>query len=364
MHPFLTALTLLSGLLFSAFGFAQWGGEQPPAPIRAVAVSYAPLAEQLPLTGTVVARNLATLSPQLSGQVRAYLVDAGDSVEAGQVLVELDDRLAQLELEAAEADLRAAQVRLSEAKRQLSENEELYRNQHIGSSLLEAARSAVNIAQAEVETATVKRNQQQERVHYHQVAAPFDGVIAARQIDPGEWVNPGTPMFTLVELEQVQVDLQVPQFYFSRVRPGQPVEVRFDAYPERTFAAHIDVRVPLSEAETRTFLTRILMDNPEGLIVPGMSARVRISLVDESAEAVIQVPRDAVLRNADGSQYLYRVVEDQPATVEQVQIRTGQAIENRVAIVSGDLQSGDLVVVEGNETLTPGREVRLLGNGG
>jgi Cu(I)/Ag(I) efflux system membrane fusion protein len=133
--------------------------------------------------------------------------------------------------------------------------------------------------------------------------------------------------------------------------------VRFDALPERTFRGEVFARVASGDPRSRTFPILIDLPNPDGLLAPGMSARVRVSLAGGEAE-VLTVPRDAVVAKADGSREVWRVQEeDGLLKAYPVAVEIGRAGGDRLEVTAGELADGDRVVLLGNESLKPGQTI-------
>ncbi|MDX1648427.1 MAG: efflux RND transporter periplasmic adaptor subunit, partial [Myxococcota bacterium] len=162
-----------------------------------------------------------------------------------------------------------------------------------------------------------------------------------------------------VSTDALRIDFQVPQEFFPRVRPGDPVEVALDAVPERRLAGHVTATVPRSDPGARTFLMLVRLDDPQLPMIPGMSASARLRLGGER-EGVV-VPRDALLRHPDGRTTVWVLAdgaEDGTATVSERRVTPGRSFDGRVEIVEG-LEAGAAIVLRGNEALREGQRVRV-----
>ncbi len=170
----------------------------------------------------------------------------------------------------------------------------------------------------------------------------------------------GTSLFQLVETEVLRVRIPVPQYYFSRIHVGTPVQMQFDALPEYNLDAAVTMKIPVSSETGRTFPVRIEINNEDRRIAPGMSARVRLRLEESTGEEALLLPRDTIVHKPDGSTTVW-VIEDggEGPVARPTPVSTGRAFKGNVAILDGGIRPGDRVVVRGNEILEPGQPVRI-----
>lgn len=347
-------VTVIAGIL--ALAALPAAGQAPPRVSIAVS-EQAELIEELPLTGTLTAPRAALLAPEVEGRLDTIAVDAGDHVDAGTRLATLDAELARLQLASASAAVEEAQAELDDAQRRLEETRDLAERQSVAASELRAREAEVRRDRAILERRQAERALQAALVERHTLRAPFDGVIARRMGDHGERVDPDTPVFELVEVDRLRLDLRVPQRYFGDVTAGTEARIRLDALAEQMLEARVTTIVPVSDPDARTFPARINLPNPEVRMTPGMSARA-VLRIDTGRTGVV-VPRDALIRYPDGRITVW-IAEGEGATrtVTEQRIETGLQFGERVAVTTG-LMAGLPVVVEGNEALQEGQEVRL-----
>ncbi|MCB1954779.1 MAG: efflux RND transporter periplasmic adaptor subunit [Rhodocyclaceae bacterium] len=329
------------------------------APVEVVALAATPAVQSLDLTGSITAQRRSELSPRVGGLVARLHVDVGDRVQAGQVLLELDDTLARLARERDEAQLAEARARTREADRLHGENRSLVDRAFLPETRLAASQAEVDIARAAAQRLEAQLKEAGERIARHRVMAPFDGVIVQRMAEVGEWVDTGDALFELVALTPLRVDVQMPQERFAAVEPGAPVTILPDALPGVRLAGHVDTRVPVGDAVARTFLVRILLETAHERIAPGMSVHVRFAL--PSRDAGLSVPRDAVVRSPDGQAevWLAEASADGKVIARRRSVNMAGALGDRVGIRDG-LQAGDRVIVRGNERLRDGQPLRIV----
>ncbi len=325
----------------------------------AARAELAPVADQLVLSGTATARRISLISPATEGLVENTLVDAGDHVNAGQVLARLDQVIASHELATAEAALAEGVARLRDAERRRDEAAQVHAKNLIAETTYESAVAEASILEASVRKLKAEYERQREIVDRHTVRAPFPGVVARKLAEVGQWVQRGDALFDLVDTDVLRVDVPVPQNYYSLMTAGTPASVRFDAVPNEPIDTTVSTRVTVGDPAARTFLVRIEIDNRQLRFAPGMSARVVLRPGARGGEMALQVPRDALTRLEDGSYQLWLIdSQSSPATVQPVTVQVQRFTGRSAVIAPGAVKDGDSVVVRGNENLRPGQTVR------
>lgn len=285
---------------------------------------------------------VAHVNALVGGQIRSVEVTLGDMVEEGATLVTLrsvDLGTARAELERASASQRAARQNL-ERQRELREQ-----GISAAKSLVEAER-AHDEAVAQVNAARsglLALGQRGGRGPDMKLVSPIQGRVLERHATRGENVTSQDTLFVVADLSRVWVMGQVYEQQISRVKQGMPVTLTFASYPGRTWQGKIDfVEMHLNES-THTLPVRVEMDNPEGLLRPGLFGSLRL-LPDAADEARVLVPRDAV-QNVEGKRVVF-VPGDEPGEFRALPITTGAVTSDLVEVIEG-LTSGQELVVEG-----------------
>lgn len=335
----------------------QGAEAQRSAPVELALAERQTIVEALKLSGTLTSPRSSRLSPEVEGRVVDIKVEVGDHVQAGATLLRLDDELARLDLAQARAAEHESEAALDDAKRRLREARELLDKRVFPESETRSLAAQAERGRAVRERRAAERARVTALVERHALKAPFAGVIAARNADLGERVDPDSTVLHLVAVDRLQLDLQVPQRYFRRVGPGTPVSVQVDALPGETFRTSVARVVPVSDSNARTFLVRAYLDNPAERMTPGMSVR-GVLRIGTGRDGIV-VPRDALIRYPDGRVIVW-VVDGQydERTVIERLVNTGLAFDGLVEIKDG-LSVGEPVVVRGNESLQQGQTVRI-----
>jgi RND family efflux transporter MFP subunit len=342
---------LLLALLCCHLPTALADTDERAVPVAVETVQERAIDRVLDLTGTVTAMRSARLSAATSGLVAALQVDTGSRVKAGQLLLELDPELAQLQLDSAEAQVEQAETVLRDAQRRLAEARTLVPQRSIAESVVRDIEAEVAGDEAALHQAQAEAGYRRGILKRHQLRAPFDGVVSAKLTELGEWIDPGQPVLELVALDDVRLDFPVSEDYLADIRPDTPLTFSLSAEPDRLFKGSVYTVVPITDPGARTFLLRVLAQNPDQRLLPGMSVRARLHLA--TGRSGLVVPRDAILRFPDGRVVVWTV--DAGVARENL-VTPGLAFDSLVEIREG-LQAGATVVVEGNEALQNGQPV-------
>lgn len=315
----------------------------PAGPPAVQVVGYrsriSPLAQTLSLVGTLAANEAVEITSEIDGIAEKILFDEGESVKAGQILIEIDSGKLKASLDKAQADLQ-----LAEATRQRFEG--------LGTSGA-VSRQEVDRSVAEFEAAKAAVALAEEQLKEASISAPFDGVMGARYVSPGQFVVRGQPLSSLISQDPMKAEVRVPERFLSQLAAGQTVQVRVAAYPEETFTGEVYFIDPQIDEETRTALVKAKVPNGAGKLKRGMFAT--LELIVTVRENAIVVPETALLWNGDVASLF---VVGEAGEVELRQVRPGIRQAGIVEIIEG-LSEGETVVVEGTQKLGPGSFVQV-----
>ncbi len=359
--------TGLGVTLYGLVGFVLliWGNlaqaDDKLIPVRISIVESNSVFEEIPLTGSATPRRESSLSPEVDGLVSEILVDDGDTVKKGDVLIKLDSVIANLNAQQAAAALAEGKERWRETVRQRDESAKLVAKRHVAETVYKALVADAQMNNAALQRLAAEHQRAVKLSDRFVIRAPFDGVIGTISVEIGQWVETGDSMLKLFDINTLRIRVDVPQRYFSAIHIGTPVKLNFDALPGRIFSLNVSKKIPIGNSMARTFPVRIDLSNSDGFIAPGMSARVTFIVGQETASPAVLIPMDSVVNRADGSETVWRVIGDSDqTTVAPVNIITGRSYRTSVEVVNGTLMPGDRVVIRGNEILKPGQRVRLL----
>lgn len=327
------------------------------APVTTTIAQEQDIHRELDLTGSVTAARAARLSAATSGLVSVMHVDAGSTVSEGELLLALDPELPQLQVDSATALVEQAQEALKDARRRLAEGRKLIPQRSIAESAVRDLEAEVAGDEAALHEAEANAAYLQGVLRRHQLRAPFAGVVSAKLTELGEWIVPGQAVFELVALDDVRLDFSVSEDYLAEIQPDAPLSFSLNAHPGRSYNGRVATVVPVTDPNARTFLLRVLAQNPGRHMLPGMSVRANLKLA--TGRRGVTVPRDSILRFPDGRVVVWTIETQQGITVARENAAvTGVSFGSRVEIREG-LKAGATVVVEGNETLQDGQQVTI-----
>jgi len=358
---FLLALVILVGL---TGGLAYFQFVMKPAMVKgflsaafapkptAVAVETAKTEQwppRLTAIGTLRAFQGVAIAPQVPGVVTTIHFESGDNVEAGALLVNIDDSIEQADLVSGLAQLKNTDVTL-ERQKQLSSS---------GNTPQSSVDSAV--AARDVAAAAVTRTR--AVIAQKAIRAPFAGRLGLRNVDAGQYVAVGTSLVTLQRLDPIYADFPTPEDALATLAIGQPVTMNVAALPGRDFTGRvtaIDARV---SAESRNVLVRAQFDNPDRKLLPGMFANLTVT-TGGSAE-VTTLSRTAIVYSLYGDNVFVVKPAVAPAsglTVERRFVKLGATRGERVAVSEG-VKAGEQIVSAGQIKLQANGPVTIDENG-
>ncbi|WP_373185554.1 efflux RND transporter periplasmic adaptor subunit [Halopseudomonas sp.] len=355
-------VTLLSVSMIGSISAAHAKQGESAVRVEVEQASNTELVNEVPLTGSLSAARVATLSAEVSGLVSELDVDIGDRLDAGDTLLRLNDELAGIALQRARASATSARERLEDSERRLAEAQTLGASNNIAASEVRSRQSQVEVDRAELAVARAEVQQREAELRRHHVTVPFSGTLSRKLVEIGEWVNPGTGLLEIISSQALRADFQVPQRFYPMIEDDSRLTLRFDAYPGKNFTGQVVHKVPQSRERARTFLLRVALDEEDRppMLIAGMSVDATLRLA--RGEKGVAVNRDALLRYPDGRVTVWiveRGENENQARVTEQQVEPGLSFAGKVEIVSG-LEAGEEVVVRGNEALREDQQVHII----
>lgn len=337
--------------------------------VRVIRVKPLDFEDVLPALGTVKGYSEVPLKFEVNGIIKEIKVKEGDRAQKGAVIAALKDEDAQLKLQYARKKFESAQAQYQSTDKKKEIFEGLYKagaviKQKFEEALLEAeaAKSQVAMAEAEIKIAEADLKKTI-------LISPKDGIIGSKDVEAGEFVTPQNKVVSLYDIEKVYIELGIVEKDIEKIKLGQRAEVQFDTYPQKTFLGRVDNLVPVIEGKSRTLTAKVLLDNPEAMLLPGMFSRARVYLI-ELVNAII-VPKTSLLPIAPGVNIVPLINPaggnleeiEKGAAVAQAELRkvtTGYTSADYVEIIEG-LKEGDLVITETRGELKEGLKVKIVG---
>lgn len=311
--------------------------ELPPgAPTVVVAAVEVPIVEEA--VGTIRAVQEVQIASRILARIRAmHVVAAGQAVQEGEVLVELEDADLRARLLEAEAAARATNETRDQAERELARTRELHAKDIASDRDLERDSTAYENAVAEAERAAQAAAAAETMLGYAVIRSPIDGVVIDKLRDKGDTVSPGEVLMTLYDPTRMQLVASVREQLATRLRVGESVEVAVDALELRCHGTVSEI-VPLAETGSRAFDVKVTGPCPEGVFT-GMFGRL---LVDLGTREEIRIPVDAVRPIGQVDQVL--VVDADDRLIRRFVV-LGERTGDEVAVLSG-LREGERILAD------------------
>ena len=339
---------------------------------KAILVTIAAVApyeftDEISAVGTLKARETSLLSPKVAGPVNRVLVDIGDRVKTGEVVIKLDRtnfdlgvKQAQAALAAAQATIPQAGARFEQAEKEYRRTIELMKEKVIPQSRFDAAEAAFKAAKERVSSVRAQRDQAEAvlaaaREHRKDayIRSPITGTVVERDVEIGQSVAPGSQLLRIVDQTSLKLDVDLPESDIGRLAVGVTAAITADAFPGHAFSGKVTVVNPMVNRKTRTFRLRIEVPNPSGKLVDGMFARVKLSIEKRKCLAV---SRNALQHLPGSGTYYVFVVEGNKVHKRTVEIG---AVNDQYAEVMDGLVEGNQVVTSGAGRLRSGAEVNV-----
>ena len=348
------AVLVIGGRIFSAI-FSNNAIAKPIPVVRTITVGNSSTKNVLQYPGEVLGRYESNLAFQASGKIVSRSVNLGDKVTAGQVLMEIDPKDITQTVNASNAALNAAQSQYQLAAKNEQRYQELYNSGAVSKATAEQYENIANAALASLQQAQAQLTGNNNQLEYTKLVADHDGVIAAITGEIGTVVAAGTPMVTLVQDGQREIQIFIPENQLSSIRPNQPVQVDFWALDKTTANGRISEIAPMADSTTRTYKVRVALDNIPEAVKLGMTAKVILN-TGNSTDFVI--PTSAIYQTGDKPHVW--VVVNKHVHLVPIEIKNYQ--DNDVIVKTG-LKKGDVIVSGGVNKLTDNDEVSVEDGG-
>jgi len=329
-------LILSIGWHYYAKRRAALAGGMPPTPVVAIAAKLQNWQQQVQATGSLNAFQGVMLKSEVAGRVTKINFSSGQTVKAGDLLLEIDPGILQAQLVAAQAK---ATLSSGDYQRAI----ELFKRGVLAKQDLDTALSTQNSDAANVDALKAQLAQ-------NIIVAPFDGRLGLRLINLGDYISPGKPLVNLQTLNPMRVDFSVSENYLGQIAPGDKLQIQSDAFPNQIFTGNVKAIDSAVDPATRTISLRAIIANPEGKLLPG--SFVQVTLMAGKPQLLITIPQLAVVYDSAGN-YVY-VINHGHAAKKIISIV--QQNDTQVA-VTGNIKAGDQVITEGQLKIMDGAPV-------
>lgn len=362
--PWRLAGLVLGGMLFGpAPGVAQQPGQMPPPAVVVERIEVRPVHDPAEFIARVEATEAVDVRARVQGILQTVAFRAGQRVAVGDLLFEIEPDRYEAAVESARAQVAQAQASRHEAQRTLARNEELAKQQQVSRAVLDEARAAFEIADADVAAAQAQLRAAELDLSYTRISAPIAGEIGRALVTRGNVVGPESgPLARIVQLDPIWVVFSVAEGMIVSLRQqaaGGEVDTESIRFTLRlpndtTYEQPGEMEYVASEVDpqTGTLAVRTTFPNPDRLLIPNQF--VTLLAEDETTEERPIVPQTAVLQDRQG-RFVFILRKDD--TVTQRRIVTGARVTNGWTVTEG-LEGGEPVVVQGIQRLSEGARVQ------
>ncbi len=317
------------------------GNSEKKEVVRVMELQMQTVARSVEYPATLQAWEEVHLAPASPGRIENIFAEIGDRIATGKLLVQMD-----------RTQLHQAEVQLKSLEVDFRRLDTLAKYGSVAQQQFDQLKTQYEIAKSNV--AFLKENTQ--------LLAPFDGVVSGRYFEPGELYS-GAPntqagkaaVLSLVQIDQLKMLVPLSEKYFPQVKRGMEARITVDTYSDRTFTGRVERLHPTIDAANRTFNAEVRISNREGLLRPGMFARVTLDLDKEEA---ILLPSIAVLKvQGSNDRYLFTV---ENGKARRVTVTIGKRYDDDIEVFSDELTVGDRVIVSGQSRLVDGVPVEIV----
>jgi RND family efflux transporter MFP subunit len=315
-------------------------GQQRNEPVEVMELQPKVVARSVEYPATLQAYDEVHLAPAQPGRIENIFVEVSDRVSKGQLLVQMD-----------KTQLHQAEVQLQNLKADFNRLDTLKKYGSVAQQQYDQVKTQYEVAKSNVEF--LKENTQ--------LPAPFNGVISGRYFEPGEMYSgtPTTPagkaaVLSIVEIDRLKAIVPVSEKHFPQLEKGMTSQIQVDIYPDETFSGRIERIHPTIDPTNRTFNAELVINNREGLLRPGMFARITFELDKEEA---LLLPSIAILK-MQGSNNRYLFVE-RNGVAHRISVEVGERFDDDIEVISDELQVGDKIIVSGQARLLDGVSVEV-----
>ncbi len=338
--------------MLAAAGGAWWyfyalpaagGAAQPAAhanmeiPVETAMVTVGPIQRRLTAVGSLRSNESVIIRPEIAGRIAEFKFQEGQPVKQGQPLVVLDDSVYRAQVEQVQASLELSQSNYDRAIDLLNRKVGTTKARDEAISQLRADQASLELAKARLDKTVIR--------------APFDGVVGLRKESVGDFVDVGTDIVNVEQIDPLKVDFRVAEVYVGAVKPGQKLDLGVDAFAGEKFTGEVYAIDPLIDESGRSILLRARLPNSDRRLRPGLFARV--SLVLNEREDAIQVPEQALVPQGQ-EQFVFKV---EGGKVAFTKVKVGIRRNGMAEIVEG-LAPNDEVVTAGQLKIRDGAAVK------
>lgn len=324
--------------------------------IKVVDVIRHDYSDILDALGTIKGGMEIKLTFQIPGTIKSINYKEGEKYKKGALLMSLDEQDIILRMKRVEAQMNKSQTAVDIAQQKYEEHEKLYKIGAIPKTTLDKVRLELESAKYDLEVAHLEVQANEAVLDKSNLYAPSDGMIGQLYVEKGETITANTLIGSHILTEYVKAEFGVIERDMKKIKEGLPARVLVDAYPDQVFQGVVESVAPVVGGMSRTATVSVRIDNKDGLLLPGMFARVQVELFKKKDALVI--PTEGVLKDEEGKTYAF-VLNTEDNTVKKVEITVGYERSDYSQIDEG-LEEGQTIAVTGLQQLKDGGKVEVI----
>lgn len=367
MKKFLITILILLLFLFGVYNQIQKkkreSKKETPLeigiPVEVSEVSEVLLKDEIESIGEIEPYQKVVIYSEVTGQVEKLNVKEGDYVKKGDFIAQIDYKKRKIDYENIEKQLKAQKINLENVKKDYDRFLNLYKEGVISEKKLDDIKTNYDVLSQQVEALEKQFELAKIRLNEAFIYSPIDGFIAEKFIDEGELITESSmmrsvPIVSIVDISRVKVKLPVSENEIGKVKKGQNVLIKIDAYPEKNFVGKVSKIYPVFDEKTRTLPVEVIVENDKFLIKPNMFCK---GIIITGERKAIVAPLDSIMKlPASGNYYCFKVKN---GVAERVYVKIGKIFENYVEIKEG-LKKGELVITSSQGILDTGKKVKII----
>ncbi len=335
-------IALILAFLFGAYYVYQLSNKKKPEDLyRLQPVTMGDIEQNVTANGTINPVSLVNVGTQVSGRVKKIYADYNDQVKKGQILLELEDELFKAQIAQSLGNVKNNEASLELAKANEARMRNLLQQEYVSKQELDQAIQALKSAEAQLSTTKAQLKRDQTNYGYSIIKSPVAGVVVDRVVDVGQTVAASLQTPTLFKIAQdlskMQIDTSYAEADIGRIRVGQTAKFNVDAFPNQNFEGMVkQIRLnPTNTANVVTYDVVISVDNPDQLLLPGMTAYVNINFAKH--DNVLLVPNAALRYRPKNEEMKLAMKKDKKSD------------DNKAKTKSDGLGSGKVYVLRNNK---------------
>ncbi len=322
------------------------------SPVTVATAQLRMMAPQVWVNGEVISRSNSAIPMEMGGRL-LWVAEIGTHADEGELLARIDTTLLQQQLEEQQAIVAREEARLEFLEQEVQRLNSLVKQSNVSQSILEQTIADRAVARGDLVVAKLRVEQVMERLKRSEIRAPYSGVVSEQLLQVGEWADSGKPILRLVDIDNKEISTWVTAQMLPFIHQGDHLTI--DSYGKK-WQAEVSSIVPVASRVSRLYELRLSIAGGDVRV----GETVRVAVPTAQPQQLLSVPRDALVLRRDGH-FVFRVVGDDKA--ERVAVTTSVAMGEFIQ-VSGALEPGDQIIVNGGERLRPGQSIKVINSTG